>query len=189
MTFGPVHVGRPDEAVLAKRLRQAAQAEVTYDHIRSTMDDGPNVRSESLVVGQGQHAFDQARAALRAWAPQRAIGAHVVPGGAVIEEGTTLLVVLVAGPFAVVAPNRVVAVVDEPGRYAYAYGTLPGHPERGEESFTVALDSDGVVTATIRVQDRPVALLARLARPAVRVFQAAAIRKYLLALREKSSTA
>ena len=32
---------------------------------------------------------------------------------------------------------RVVYVVDEPGRFGFAYGTLRGHAERGEERFLV----------------------------------------------------
>lgn len=185
MRLGPVDIGRPSDDALADRLRRAESANLTYDHTGSTMADGPNVRAETLVVGLGEEAFHHARAALRTWVPQRAIGASVFPDGVAVEEGTTIFVVLRAGPFTVVVPNRVVAVIDEPNRFAYAYGTLSGHHERGEESFTVELGADGVVTATVRVQDRPGTLLAQLAWPAVRVFQAAAIRKYLLALSER----
>ena len=40
----------------------------------------------------------------------------------------------------VTAPCRVVYVVDEPDRRGFAYGTLTGHPESGEELFTVRHD-------------------------------------------------
>ena len=36
-------------------------------------------------------------------------------------------------------PARVVYVVDEPARRGFAYGTLHGHPESGEEAFLVEL--------------------------------------------------
>ena len=39
-------------------------------------------------------------------------------------------------------PCRVVYVVDEPDRRGFAYGTLPGHPESGEELFLVRYDPD-----------------------------------------------
>ena len=32
-------------------------------------------------------------------------------------------------------PCRVIYVDEDPGRFAFAYGTLPGHPERGEVAF------------------------------------------------------
>ena len=37
----------------------------------------------------------------------------------------------------VAAPFRVTRVVHEPDRVGFAYGTLPGHPEVGEEAFLV----------------------------------------------------
>ena len=33
---------------------------------------------------------------------------------------------------------------DTDSRAGFAYGTLPGHPARGEESFVVTRDQDGV---------------------------------------------
>ncbi len=49
------------------------------------------------------------------------------------------------GPVWVHAPCRVVRVVDALGRRRFAYGTLAGHPERGEEAFVVELDDTGAV--------------------------------------------
>ncbi|MGI9120990.1 MAG: DUF1990 family protein [Acidimicrobiales bacterium] len=127
-------------------------------------------------------AFAAARRALRSWAPQRAIGAHVEPSSQVVALGAAVLIVLRWGPFTVVAPDRVVAVIDEPRRFVFAYGTLPGHPERGEESFTVETLPDGTVRATIRVQARPATALARATAPMVRWLQGAALRAYLGAI-------
>jgi uncharacterized protein (UPF0548 family) len=50
---------------------------------------------------------------------------------------------------------RVVDVVDEPDRFGFAYGTLPVHPDQGEESFTVALLPDGGVVFEIIRCDEP----------------------------------
>ena len=47
-------------------------------------------------------------------------------------------VIVHLGP--VQAPCRVVYVVDEPDRRGFAYGTLPGHAESGEELFLVRYD-------------------------------------------------
>jgi uncharacterized protein (UPF0548 family) len=61
------------------------------------------------------------------------------------------------------APCRVVYVVDEPGRRGFAYGTLRGHAESGEELFLVRYDpatdevyADSPVTSAIQrlVTDR-----------------------------------
>ena len=52
-------------------------------------------------------------------------------------------------------PARVVYVVDEPLRKGFAYGTLPGHPESGEEAFIVEYRDDDSVWLTIRAFSRP----------------------------------
>ncbi|WP_412539566.1 DUF1990 domain-containing protein [Longispora sp. K20-0274] len=69
------------------------------------------------------------------------------------------------------APCRVVWTVEEPDRRGWAYGTLAGHPEHGEESFVLDRDADGVVWLTVTVFSRPAAWWARLAGPVVPLLQ------------------
>jgi len=54
-------------------------------------------------------------------------------------------------------------VVDEPRRRGFAYGTLPGHPERGEEAFLITHHDDGTVTFAITAFCAPGSPLARAA--------------------------
>ena len=68
--------------------------------------------------------------------------------------------------------------MDEPDRYGFAYGTLPGHPERGEEAFVVERDKTGAVFKII-VFSRPAELLARLGGPVTRRIQRTATKRYL----------
>jgi uncharacterized protein (UPF0548 family) len=84
-------------------------------------------------------------------------------------------------------PDRIVAVVHEPDRFGFAYGTLPGHPERGEEAFLVERHADGRTTATIRVAAKGDWLIARLASPIVRRLQRAALNRYLAALQRHAT--
>ena len=176
------HVGRLSTAALDRRLAVvSAVGEVTYDDVGCTLAPGATP-SFTRTLGHGRAAFDGAVRGLREWAPQLALGARVHPAGAPIETGTTVLIVLRAGPVEVVAPDRIVACVDEPGRFGFAYGTLPGHPERGEESFLVCLEADGSVTATVTVVAGPGSRLARAGGPILGILQRAAIRRYLAAL-------
>lgn len=176
LRFGPL-----DDAALARHRA----AEPTYDHIGSTLTDdgapGVNRQTERRLVGHGPGAFAAARAALRAWGPQRALGATAEPAGVAPDLGATVVLGLGVGPVRVVVPNRIVAVVDEPDRYAYAYGTLPGHPERGEELFDLRLHPDGRVELTIRTDSEPAGALRHLA-PVIRPLQRAAIGRYLAAV-------
>ena len=76
-------------------------------------------------------------------------------GLAFIAPGDTAELTIPLGIGGVVAPCRVIYVIDEPNRKGFAYGTLPGHPERGEESFIVDQTEDGSVWLTIRSFSRP----------------------------------
>ena len=58
----------------------------------------------------------------------------------VVEEGTEVRLGL--GPWEFRC--RVVNVFREPGRCGFTYGTLPGHIERGEETFTLERLRDGL---------------------------------------------
>ena len=50
----------------------------------------------------------------------------------------------------IATPCRVVYVIDEPSRRGFAYGTLPGHPESGEEAFIVEIDETDEVWFSVR---------------------------------------
>lgn len=80
-------------------------------------------------------------------------------------------------------PCRVVEVIAEPDRRGFAYGTLPGHPESGEERFMLTRDpSTGRVRADIVAFSRPGTWLTRLIGPAGRVLQRVMTARYLAAL-------
>ncbi len=79
-------------------------------------------------------------------------------------------------------PAWFVYTVDEPQRRRFAYGTLAGHPERGEELFLVELSDDETVTLEIRAFSRPALWWSRAATPAARLVQRLVTERYLRAL-------
>ena len=66
--------------------------------------------------------------------------------------------------------------------FGFAYGTLPGHPESGEESFVVERRG-GATFFTVSAFSKPVDPLARLAGPLGRVVQRSITRRYVNSLR------
>jgi uncharacterized protein (UPF0548 family) len=72
---------------------------------------------------------------------------------------------------AIAAPCRVIDIVDEPGRWGFAYGTLPGHPEEGEEAFIASISDDGTVVFAITAFSRPASSLMRISGPVARAVQ------------------
>jgi uncharacterized protein (UPF0548 family) len=79
-------------------------------------------------------------------------------------------------------PVRVVYVVDEPTRKGFAYGTLPGHPEEGEESWIIEHRDDDSVWMTVRAFSRPANPFWWAVYPVLRIVQEVFTRRYLTAL-------
>ncbi len=182
MELSGVGLGRRSDATLEALYRRAGDRGLTYDHVGSTLRPGsvaglPDRRLATEVDGDLAAALQ----ALREWTPHRGIRGRIHPPDAPLVEGTTLLVVAPFGPFEMAVPDRIVAVVDEPGRFGFAYGTLEGHAEVGEELFLAEQVAPGRLRLTVRVQAGPATLLARLAAPLVTFIQKAAVRRYLAA--------
>lgn len=166
--------------------------QLSYDAVGATAGAGilavPGFRcfERSVRVGAGEECWASAERDLFAWAVKTRSGfvvegaAGAVPGRA--EAGGEYWLVARFGPLRVREPVRVVAVIDEPDRVGYAYGTLPGHPISGEEAFLLSRRPDGSVWFTLRSITRPGSRIWRLAFPVVLVAQRIYRRRYLRAL-------
>ena len=138
-------------------------------------------------LGAGADVFDRAAAALLAWQAQIGAGVEVFPDGSQVTNGATVVLLLRAGLWAP-APCRVVYVISEPDRAGFAYGTLRGHPECGEEAFALFRDSADRVRFVVRSFSRPVDPLAKLGAPLARLAQTRVTRRYIDALTEAART-
>jgi uncharacterized protein (UPF0548 family) len=124
--------------------------------------------------------FDRAITGLRTWVAHDGAGLRIYPHEPV-APGATVIAVTSVGPMHIAAPCRIVAVFKEPDSFGFAYGTLPGHPERGEESFIVERRDDATYFC-VSAFSRPVDPLARLSGPVGRAVQRAVARRYVNAL-------
>ena len=115
----------------------------------------------------------------RAAHPEQAYGEDGTP---LVSAGASAVLTIRALGLAFKAPIRVVYLVEEPGRRGFAYGTLPGHPESGEESFVVEHLSDDSVWVVIRAFSRPSTLFYRLGYPVLRWMQHRFTKRYLRSL-------
>jgi uncharacterized protein (UPF0548 family) len=181
------HRGVVLEAMNAKLASQLKSADLTYDHVGATQGSLPcgyHHLRRSRVLGSGADAFAAAASALLAWQVQPRAGLRVTASEAVAEPGAVVLLSAGARPLQLRAPCRVVYTVAEVQRRGFAYGTLPGHPERGEEAFVVEQRDDGNIVFTITAFSRPATVSARAAGPLGRVIQRYVTRRYLDALAE-----
>lgn len=173
----------PLSASETERLRAAP---LTYAEVGATSGELPLGYHHLVVrrpVGVGAECFNAAAARVLGWRVHRGAGLGVWASDEPLVEGTVAVLRIGWGPIGLDAPVRVVRVVDEPGRRGFAYGTLPGHPESGEEEFVVEIEETGDVSVSIRAFSRPATVLMRAAGPLGRVAQRLATERYARAVR------
>ncbi|MDG4669325.1 DUF1990 domain-containing protein [Mycobacterium sp. 236(2023)] len=164
------------------KLTDLAGRALTYSEVGATagaMPTGYHHIRKSAVIGRGRERFEQAATEGMRWGMLRGAGLRVEATAPVAAIGAEVLVHL--GP--VVAPCRVVYVVDEPDRRGFAYGTLPGHAERGEELFLVRYDPvTEDVHAEVAAFSRHATWWSRLGSPLTSAVQRLITDRYLRAL-------
>jgi uncharacterized protein (UPF0548 family) len=164
------------------KLSDLAALPLTYSEVGATagaLPAGYHHVQKSAVIGRGWHRFDEAAAKGMRWGMLRGAGLRVEATSEVAAVGSEVIVHL--GP--VRAPCRVVYVVDEPDRRGFAYGTLPGHAESGEERFVVRFDpATDEVFADVTAFSRHATWWSRLGSPVTSVAQRVITERYLRAL-------
>ncbi|WP_369214093.1 DUF1990 family protein [Streptomyces flavofungini] len=161
-------------------------SDLTYSPVGMTADGGspppPGFRRLQVRTQLDPGSLEAAAKALFGWRMHRAVPLGV---SATAEEAAPgVRVTLRAGPFR--APCEVVWTVREENRIGFGYGTLPGHPECGEEAFVLRRYPDGSVDFTIVAVSRPAAWYVRAAGPVGHLLQWAAAQRYGRALRTLS---
>ncbi|MGL5824767.1 MAG: DUF1990 family protein [Nocardioides sp.] len=173
-------------ALSLPEAEQLRGADFSYDEVGCTRGGLAPNRYRSLrrsrEIGIGSECFDVATAVLLSWGMHRRARLRVRASSEQVVEGAVAMLSVGPGVLSVRAPVRVVYVVDEPRRKGFAYGTLPGHPESGEEAFVVERHDDGRVTITITAFSRPASRLARLAGPVGHGLQRWVTHRYLRSL-------
>ena len=164
------------------KLSDLAALPLTYSEVGATagpLPAGYHHVQKSAVIGRGRQRFEEAADKGMRWGMLRGAGLRVEATTEVAAVGSDVIVHL--GP--VRAPCRVVYLVDESDLRGFAYGTLPGHAESGEERFVVryAAASDEVV-AEVTAFSRHATWWSRLGSPVTSVAQRVITERYLRAL-------
>jgi uncharacterized protein (UPF0548 family) len=183
----PITLRRPTASQLEQLRRRLTDQPVTYRDVGASADrtlpSGYRHDRRALALGSGVEAWQAAKSALTDWKAHENAGVTVTPPRAPLTTGTTVTAATQVGPLWVIAPCRIVYTTDTPERFGFAYGTLPGHPEDGEEAFHVVREADETVRFEIVAFSRPASLLVRMGGPLSRAVQQRATGRYLEGLR------
>ncbi len=157
----------------------------TYDSVGGTAPGGElpigyAVDRLSVELGRGRERFAAARRGIEAWAQFDLGWCEAWPRETPIRSGEVVAVVARSMGLWWANAARIAYVVDEGAaeaggesvKFGFAYGTLPGHVEMGEELFLVEWDrATDVVAYGILAFSRPRHPLAKVGRPLVRRLQ------------------
>jgi len=160
-------------------------ADVTYDHVGRTsgvLPNGYHHLNRQMIIGLGTARFADAAQALLGWQMHLRSGLQVSTSSATVTHDAVVVLGIGPGPFTLSAPCRFVNIIDEPNRQGFAYGTLPGHPESGEEAFVIERADDDTVSFSITAFSRPASDLAKVAGPLGRLAQHRMTARYLRSL-------
>lgn len=137
----------------------------------------------AYFVGRGRGAFERAADELLHWQVKIRSGFDIDASTPRVEAGQEPTIFVRLGPFRLPEPARVIDVFESANRCGFTYGTKPGHPVTGEESFILVHNSDGRVFLVLRSVSRAGLGLWRLGEPFVRIAQIIYRRRYSRALR------
>jgi uncharacterized protein (UPF0548 family) len=184
---------RPTETQIAAFTARQAAASFSYDAVgatRSEMPAGYRIDRADFEVGRGARDFRSAADGLRRWRHYDDPAGHIrvcAPPPPLAEGSTLVMLARHLGVWTLSA-CRIIYVLDEPRRFAFAYGTL-AHVVRGEERFELRHADDDRVTFHLTAFSVPATLLARVATPLTRHYQREGGRSYARGLRQRIAEA
>ena len=171
---------KPSDARIGRFLDDQRSLPFSYPEVGASREGAPPgypVNQLRERLGVGRQTFARAVEALRRWRMYETGWTKLCWPDAPITGGT--VVGVLARHFGLWSLNacRIVYVIEEKEalllkRYGFAFGTLPGHVERGEERFTVEWDrADDSVWYEVFAFARPAHPLASVGPPFVRLVQ------------------
>jgi uncharacterized protein (UPF0548 family) len=168
----------PRQNHLQEFLETQRRKPFSYAEVGASKEGAPrgyNLDHNRIKLGEGAESFALARRAIQNWQMFNLGWVEVLEKDAPIAVGTCALVIVRHFGFYSLNLSRIVYVLEEEApvkRYGFAYGTLEGHAERGEERFTVEWNpQDNSVYYDLLAFSQPRHPLARLGYPVSRMLQ------------------
>ncbi len=160
-------------------LQQQASQPFSYPDVGATKATTPRnyvVDHNRIGLGRGERVYRQACAALQRWEMFNLPWLRLCWPTAPLNEGITVGIIAQVGGVQILNACRIVytihAETEGCWRFGFAYGTLPGHIERGEERFLIEWDrQDDTVWYDILAFSQPAHWLVWLGYPVARIFQ------------------
>ena len=184
-------ISEPTAGDVARFISSQRKLDFTYAEVGATNAKPPadyTIDNNRVELGNGETIYRAAVAVLKEWRQFDLGWLSVVPRGVPTDVGEIVAVKARAlGTWSLNA-TRVIYLIDEPKRFGYAYGTLPGHIECGEERFLIEWLNDDSVWYDILSFSRPRHPLVRASYPIARMLQKKFARESMMRVKELTQT-
>lgn len=168
----------PSDAQIEKFLAEQRDLPFSYKEVGASSGAIPPdypINHHRIRLGGGEETFARAADAIKNWTMYRLEWTRLYPPNAPVKVGEVVCVVVNHGFCWSANPCRIIYLSEENGetkKFGFAFGTLPGHSEEGEERFTVEWQrADDSVWYELLSFARPHHILARIGFPFVGLFQ------------------
>ncbi len=168
----------PSEKVIENFLAAQRDLPFSYAEVGASQDEIPSlypINHRRVQIGNGADVFASAKNAIQNWTMYRLEWTRIYPDSVPIAVGAVVCIVVNHHLCWSINPCRIVYILeqtDKVERYGFAFGTLPGHSEKGEERFLVEWNrADDSVWYELLAFARPHHILARIGFPFVPLFQ------------------
>lgn len=170
---------RPTTVTITHFLQEQSVQPFSYPAVGATKTTPPAgyvVDHNRVQLGKGAACYQAACAALQRWEMFNLGWLHLCWPTTYIATGATVGVLVQVFGVHILNACRIVYTIDETTadstRFGFAYGTLPGHIEQGEERFLIEWrHTDDSVWYDILAFSQPRHWLVRLGYPVARLFQ------------------
>ena len=166
---------KPTVESIRRFLKKQVVLDFSYPAVGATATSLPTnyvTDRTRIILGSGEPVFLAAKAALQRWKHFQLGWVEPWPPETPIQSGEVVAIMAWTAGLWTLNCCRIVYVVDEAGpvsKFGFAYGTLPGHVESGEELFQIEWDRyTNSVCYDILAFSRPNHFLTRLGYPLVR---------------------
>jgi uncharacterized protein (UPF0548 family) len=168
----------PSDAQIENFLAEQRDLPFSYGEVgasQNTIPSGYPINRQRVQLGNGDNTFARAKNAIQNWAMYELKWTRLYPSHTPVAAREVVCVVVNHGFCWSLNPCRIIYTLEEKGeieRFGFAFGTLPGHSEEGEERFTVVWHhADDSVWYELFSFARPHHILAKIGFPFVRLTQ------------------
>lgn len=170
-------VSKPTHKTISAFIAAQKKQRHSYPEVGASRGEAPSgytIDHNRIQLGQGAADFEHARNAIRQWKMFAMPWVQLCWPNTPVESNATVAVLIRHLGFWSLNAARIVYVLEEQGavqKYGFAYGTLAGHAERGEERFSVEYHTeDQSVWYDLYAYSRP-GFFATLGYPLARALQ------------------